>query len=436
MTETIAAVASAAGAAGVAIIRVSGAQAKEVLATVAGGVPPPRQAIVRRLRDPGTDEVLDRGVVLFFPGPASFTGEDVCEFQVHGGRAVVAAVLSAILSVEGVRLARAGEFTHRAFRNGKMDLVEAEGLADLIAAETEAQRRQALRQMEGEASAVYAAWREGLLDAAALLEAAIDFPDEDMPDGLFAGARAGLVALSASMEAMARDADRGSRVRDGLTVVILGPPNAGKSSLINALARREVAIVSSMPGTTRDLVETRLILSGLPVWIADTAGLRETEDGIEAEGIRRARARAGNADIRVWVEPPEGLGHLAADLREDDIVFRNKIDLDGGQRPPLSGALTICGSAAHGEGVARLEAGLAQRVEALTAGGGLVMTRARHREAVEGALEAVRRALSAPLVEAAAEDVRRAVGQLEELIGRLGVDDIYDRVFSRFCIGK
>lgn len=436
MRDTIAAVASAAGAAGVAVIRVSGVRSREVLAAVAGAAPPPRHAVMRRLRDPATREVLDRGLVLYFPGPASFTGEDVAELQIHGGRAVVAAVLSAVLSVEGVRLARAGEFTYQAFQNGRMDLVEAEGLADLIAAETEAQRRQALCQMEGEASAIYAGWREGLLDAAALLEAAIDFPDEDMPDGLFAGARAGLSALSVAMEAMLRDADRGSRVRDGLSVVILGPPNAGKSSLINALARREVAIVSPTPGTTRDLVETRLILAGLPVWIADTAGLRETEDGIEAEGVRRARARAGVADIRIWVEPPEGLGPLAPGVRGDDVVFRNKVDLDSGARPLLSASVVVPGSAALGDGVGDLEAVLAQRVEALTAGGGVVMTQARHREAVAGALEAVRRALSAPLVEAAAEDVRRAVLSLEELIGRVGVEDIYDRVFSRFCIGK
>lgn len=436
MRDTIAAVASAAGAAGVAVLRVSGVRSRDVLAAVAGGAPPPRHAATRRLRDPATGEALDRGLVLFFPGPASFTGEDVAELQVHGGRAVVAAVLAAVLSVEGVRLARAGEFTHRAFQNGKMDLVEAEGLADLIAAETEAQRRQALRQMEGEASAVYAGWREALLDAAALLEAAIDFPDDDMPDGLFAGARAGLETLSVSMDAMLREADRGSRVRDGLGVVILGPPNAGKSSLINALARREVAIVSPTPGSTRDLVETRLILAGLPVWITDTAGLRETEDAIEAEGVRRARARAGVADIRIWVEPPEGLGLLVADVVEDDLVFRNKADLDGGVRPALAGAVVVFGSATRGQGVSELELALERRVEALTAGGGVVMTQARHREAVAGALEAVRGALSAPLVEAAAEDVRRAVRSLEELIGRVGVDDIYDRVFSRFCIGK
>lgn len=436
MTETIAAVASAAGAAGVAVIRISGPACRAVLDAVAGGVPRPRMAALRTLRAPGGDAPLDRGLVLFFPSPGSFTGEDVAELQVHGGRAVVEAVLEAVLAVEGVRPARAGEFTHRAFLNGKMDLIQAEGLADLIAAETQAQRLQALRQMEGEPSALYARWREALLDAAAFLEAAIDFPDEDMPAGLLEDARTLLVPVLEGMRLALADGQRGVRVREGLVVAILGPPNAGKSTLINALARREVAIVSPIAGTTRDVVEARLVLGGAPVWLADTAGLREAVEEIEAEGVRRARARAQAADIRLWVEPPEGLGRLLAEVQDGDLVFRNKTDLDGGVREALHRGESVSGSAATGEGIASLEALLEHRALVLTGGGGAVMTRVRHRDAVAAAADSIVLALEARLVEAAAEGVRIAVLRLEELIGRVGVDDVYDRVFSRFCIGK
>ncbi|MBV1933966.1 MAG: tRNA uridine-5-carboxymethylaminomethyl(34) synthesis GTPase MnmE, partial [Parvibaculaceae bacterium] len=299
--ETIFALSSGRGKAGVAVIRVSGPTAHQAVVALSGRGPgPARQALFRTLRDPQSGETLDQALVLWFAGPASFTGEDCAEFQIHGGPNVVASVLSALGRLDGFRSAQAGEFTRRAVENGKFDLTEAEGIGDLIEAETEAQRRQALQQMSGGLGARCAEWRQRLVKVLAYVEADIDFVDEDdVPEGLSLTVLPFVVALSEEIDALLADGTRGERVREGIEVAIIGPPNAGKSSLLNWLARRDVAIVSEEAGTTRDVVEVRLDLGGMPVILADTAGLRETENAIEKEGVKRALARADTADLTI-----------------------------------------------------------------------------------------------------------------------------------------
>ena len=446
--DTIVALASGAGRAGVAVIRLSGPAAGAALqALAARDLPKPRMAARAAFCDPRTGQSLDDGLALWFPGPASFTGEDVVELQVHGGPAVIAALIDAALSQPGVRPAEPGEFTRRAFENGKLDLAEAEGLADLVDAETEGQRRQALRQRRGALSAVYEGWRGRLIEAAALLEAEIDFPDEDLPGALAQRAGPLLQVLADDMGRHLDDAHRGERIRDGYRIAIIGPPNAGKSSLLNALAQREAAIVSDIPGTTRDVVEVRLVLAGFPVWIADTAGLREAADAIEAEGVRRALARAGEADLRIGVVEAgvDVPGSVSSVLGPADLLVRSKRDLLG---PPASrpSAPELAGetpavqvSAVTGEGLAELEQRLTQRVaEALGREEAPVLTRARHRRLVEEARTALMRAVPALGAgpELAAEDVRVAADQIGRLTGRIDVEDLLDEIFSSFCIGK
>ncbi len=439
--ETIIALASGAGRAGVAVIRLSGPASGAVLEALSGAsLPQPRQASLRALTDPRTRAALDDALLLWFPGPASFTGEDVAELHVHGGPAVIAAVIDAALGVPGVRPAEPGEYTRRAFEHGKLDLAEAEGLADLVDAETEGQRAQALRQRRGALSGLYEGWRGRLIEAAALIEAEIDFPDEDLPGELARRAGPLLEALAADMARHLDDAHRGERVRDGFRIAIIGAPNAGKSSLLNALAQREAAIVSDIPGTTRDVVEVRLTLAGFPVWIADTAGLREAADAIEAEGVRRALARAEEADLRIGVAEARAAipGSVSAVLGPGDLLVRSKADLE---RRPVTpeGAGSVWVSVKTGEGVGELEALLTLRVaKALGAEEAPALTRARHRRLVEAARDALRRAIPAldhgP--ELAAEDVRVAADQIGRLTGRIDVEDLLGEIFSSFCIGK
>lgn len=438
--DTIVALASGAGRAGVAVIRVSGPAAAAVLEALTDRKPPPpRKAARRAFCAPDGGLSLDDGIALWFPAPSSFTGEDVAELQVHGGPAVVAAIIDAALSLPGVRLAEPGEYTRRAFENGKLDLAEAEGLADLVDAETEAQRRQALRQRRGALSAVYDGWRERLIEAAALIEAEIDFPDEELPDALASRAGPILTALAAEMARHLDDAHRGERIRDGYRIAIIGAPNAGKSSLLNALARREAAIVSEIPGTTRDVVEVRLVLGGYPVWIADTAGLREAADAIEAEGVRRALARAEEADLRLAVVEPGGqTGGMTGTLREGDITVLSKADLGAGPTGQ-TGGMTIAVSSTTGTGLPELEALLTARVvDALGREEAPVLTRARHRRLVEEARAALERAVPALKrgPELAAEDVRVAATAIGRLTGRIDVEDLLEEIFSSFCIGK
>jgi len=443
MTATIFALATAPGRAGVAVVRVSGPASGEALtALTRRALPAPRVATLTALRDPGTGEALDDALVLWFSGPRSFTGEDVVELHLHGGRAVVAGVVEALAALPGLRVAEPGEFTRRAFENGKLDLTAAEGLADLVDAETSAQRRQALRQMEGALGRVYESWRLRLTRALAHIEADIDFPDEDLPSGVADAVRPELETLATEIGAHLADGRRGERLREGLHIAIVGAPNAGKSSLLNALARREAAIVSARAGTTRDVIEVHLDLGGFPVVLADTAGLREAAgDEIEEEGIRRARDRAASADLKIAVFDATALPALdTATLALIDggtVVVMNKTDLASAAVESVGGRNALAVSARTGAGLRELESSLAELAGARMAGTGApALTRARHRSALEECREALGRALNAPLPELAAEDVRLASRALGRITGRVDVEDLLDVIFRDFCIGK
>ncbi|MDI1364131.1 MAG: tRNA uridine-5-carboxymethylaminomethyl(34) synthesis GTPase MnmE [bacterium] len=447
MTRTIFAPATAAGRSAVAVVRVSGPATREVVATLAGKVPPPRQAGLRRLRHDGVE--LDEALVLFFQGPASYTGEDCAEFHVHGGRAVVESVLEALTAL-GLSLAEPGEFTRRAFENGKLDLAQAEGVADLIDAETEGQRRQALGQIGGALSQRYERWRDLLVHALAMLEAAVDFPDEDLPEEVAARARPGLQVLRAEIGAALADASRGRRVRDGYRIALVGAPNAGKSTLLNGLAQREAAIVTEIAGTTRDIIEVPLVLAGYRVLLADTAGLRATGDAIEAEGVRRARAWAAEADLRIWVVDGQHVKQLGGEgedlLIAGDWVVINKLDIaDSTDVFEAQGVYEARGLAVErlsARSVADIET-LRDRlsshvVSALSGSEFPAATRLRHAERLGEARGYLDRALSdvGLAVELAAEDVRLAARALSKITGRIDAEDVLDRVFSSFCIGK
>jgi tRNA modification GTPase len=394
-------------------------------------------ASLRRLRAPGSAELLDQALVLWFPGPRSYTGEDSAELHLHGGPAVIAGVAEALVAL-GARPAEPGEFTRRAFLNGRMDLTEAEGIADLVAAETAAQRRQALRQAEGALGRLYAGWAEWLTRLLAHQEAAIEFEMDDLPTDLGDQARQGAAALGAEIAAHLADGGRGERLREGLAIAILGAPNAGKSSLLNALAGRDAAIVSARAGTTRDVVEARIELGGVPVTLADTAGLREASDEIEAEGVRRALHRAESADLVIAVfaadAPPDA--ETLSKVTPETLVVANKIDL---ALPPatLAGLTPLPVSARTGEGLPVLREALA---EAAAARAGLTeapaLTRPRHRAALQEALTRLREAEAAPLPELAAESLRTALTAIGRITGRVGVEQVLDVVFGDFCIGK
>jgi len=458
--DTIFALASAPGRAGIAMLRLSGPGVRETLDAIVGQVPAPRYAARVRFRDPATGETIDDGIALFFPAPHSYTGEDVAEFHIHGGRAIVAALLEALGRRPHHRLAEAGEFTRRAFENGKLDLTEAEAVADLVEAETSAQRRQALRQLEGALGRLYEDWRARLLRALARVEAEIDFPEEGLPPEIWSGVRREVAALAAEIAAHLADGRRGERLHDGVSVAIIGAPNVGKSSLLNALARRDVAITSAIAGTTRDVIEARLDLGGYPVLVADTAGLRDSDDSIEAEGVRRARARAAAADLRLIVldasrpQQPMASGGLVAALPDSPaggladaaaIVVVNKIDvmpdanLAWADRvaAEIGAGLALRLSVATGVGMAelieRLTAEVAKRIGAP---GAPVITRARHRTALTRCGEALARFSLASLPELAVEDLRQAVRALGRITGRVDVEDMLDIIFLEFCIGK
>jgi tRNA modification GTPase len=446
--DTICAQASGAGRAAIAVIRISGPATGEILRALCG-LPAARHASLRTIRDPRTETLLDRGLVLWFPAPASFTGEDMAELHVHGGRAVVANVLDAALSIDDVRLAEPGEFAARAFENGKIDLTEVEGLADLINAETDAQARQALAQAGGSLRRLYESWRGKLLRAQALAEAGLDFADEaDVAANVTTNVGAIVAELILQISNHLADR-RGERLRDGFRVVIVGAPNAGKSSLLNALARRDVAIVSEEAGTTRDIIEVHLDLDGLPVILTDTAGLREASGKVEVEGIRRALARVEAANLVVWLidakkpvsAPPEPL----ARGRVPFLAVRNKIDLApvGAAEGISLSAKTgegegISLSAKTGEGIDRLVAELKARArEALVAGAeSPAVTRARHRAELEGALAALERSRTAGPPELKAEELRIAARHLGRLTGNIDVEEVLGAIFSEFCIGK
>lgn len=436
---TIFAPATATGRAALAVLRVSGPQAAVAVRALTGREPPePRQATLRRLHDPATGEAVDQALLLWFPGPRSETGEDLLEIQHHGGHAVLAALLAVLGRIPGFRPAAAGEFTRRAFLNGKLDLTAAEGLADLVDATSRAQASQALRQLDGELGRLYGGWRERLLTALALIEAEIDFaPDEEVPDAMLARVLPDLRRLEAELSAHLADDHRGERLRAGVTVAVIGPPNVGKSSLVNLLARRDVAIVTAIAGTTRDVIEVQLELGGVPVTLLDTAGLCDTDDPIEAEGVARARQRAELADLRLYVVDA---GAPAPLIPMDDrtILVGNKVDI-ALDVPRTAGSIGI--SCRTGAGIAALVAQLTERAAALVATGEApLLTRARHREAVATAGAALARfgavATSGGELALLAEDLRVAAGALGRITGAVGTEDVLDRIFATFCIGK
>lgn len=405
----------------VTVLRLSGTGSLAVVEALAGTLPAPRRAGLRRLRHGGT--ILDEALVLVFPGPESFTGEDSAEVSLHGGRAVLAAV-SAALTDLGARPAEPGEFSRRAFENGRFDLLQAEAMADLIAAETEAQRLQALSGADALHTAC-TGWRERLRQVMAQQEALIDFPDEDLPPEVEAALLSGIEDLRDEMLAALHAAPAAERLREGLEFVILGPPNAGKSTLLNALAGEEVAIVSDTPGTTRDAVGVRVDLGGVPVHLTDTAGLRETADSIEAEGVRRAQARAAKADFLLLVAGP-GEDFAAAPEGVPAMRLRTKADLDG------HGV-----SARTGAGMAGLRAKLAETARELTdTKGAAILARPRQIACVRDTAEALSRAVELPEPELRGEELRLAAAALARLVGGIAVEEVLDAVFSGFCIGK
>ena len=432
-TDTIFALASGQGRAAVAIIRLSGPASRNALKALAGVVPLPRRATLATLRDPVTGAPLDRGLGLFFPAPHSFTGEDCAELQVHGGRAVVGAVLKALSGVPDCRLAEPGEFTRRAFLNGKLDLAAVEGLADLIDAETEAQRRQAFRQLEGHLGVWVEERRSALVGALALAEAAIDFTDEE-DTGDQAATLAGLEAAKIAQD-IRHELSRpqaGERIREGFVVTIAGPPNAGKSTLLNALARRNAAIVSPNAGTTRDPIEVDLDLGGFAVVLIDTAGIRDTSDLVEQEGVARAKARAASADLVLWLQPAQEVPTPPLSDYARLWTIGTKADL----APPASGFDAVI-SVETGLGVD----GLLQRVRDLVGaellgGETALVTRVRHRRALERAVQALGRADQQVEPELLAEELRAANSALGQITGTIGVEDILGAIFARFCIGK
>jgi len=434
--QTIFALSSGRPPSAIAIVRVSGPQAGAALNNLAGRIPAARKATRALLRD-ATGQAIDDAVVLWFPGPASATGEDVAELHVHGGRAVLASLFASLSTIENLRAAEPGEFTRRAFENGKLDLTEAEGLDDLIHADTDRQRRQALRQLKGMLGDKARDWRAAIIEASALIEAGIDFSDEgDVPAELIAPALGKVKVLLAEIKDVLAAQGKAERLRDGLVVAIAGSPNVGKSTLMNQLARREVAIVSPHAGTTRDVIEVELDLDGYPVTVIDTAGIRETDDPVEQEGVRRARARAADADLVLWLADTDAgpIGHQG-----DAPVWlvRNKIDLGVGGMARAEHEFRI--SAARGDGLADLVDALvrfAQDFFGSTEGG--LIARERQRQLLSDTVMALERSLVAigQGEELAAEDLRSAAHSLGRLLGRVDVEDVLDVIFREFCIGK
>lgn len=441
--ETIYALATPPGKSGVAVVRISGERAKAALTAICSGhLPVRRLAAVRSLHHPLTGLKIDQALVLWFEGPNSFTGEDVAELHLHGSRAVVKSVLDALGAVPGLRLAEPGEFSRRAFLNGKMDLTEAEGIADLIDAETEAQARQALRQMSGELKNLYEDWRAQIIGCMAKLEAYIDFPDEPLPPKLEQEITHDIAALKASLERHLADNRRGERLREGARIAIIGAPNAGKSSLLNHLSRRDIAIVSPLPGTTRDALEAHLDIGGYPVTLIDTAGIRTTDDAIESEGVTRALRHAGDADITLVLLDGETYPAIPSHIEPhlsggQNLVAVTKSDI----AKPIEKSREFYPISAHsGSGIDALLTDITARLDTLMSPGDAPqITRARHRQQAEAASSALALFLEntagAP-IELRAELLRQAATSLGHITGTIDVEDVLDKLFSSFCIGK
>ncbi len=432
--DTVLAPATAPGRAAIGILRVSGPQSAALCLAVTGRPPPPpRRASLRRLRDPRTGDAIDEGLVVWFPAPGSYTGEDMLELQHHGSPAVARTLIEACLSLPWIRPALPGELTRRAFLAGRMDLTQAEAIADLVEATTRAQARQAMRQLDGELGRLCERWRGRLLDGLAQAEAEIDFgaDGDGVPSGLIDGLRELAASVASEIGHVLATARCGERLREGFVVAVIGEPNVGKSSLVNAIARRDVAIVTPMPGTTRDVIEVAIDLDGLPVTLLDTAGLRETSDPVEAEGVARARRRAAEADLRLMIVDRDDAAGVMADA--DTVVVRSKVDL-----APSSGS-NLAVSSVTGEGLDRLLEMIAGRLRRAGAEGAAVVTRERHRLALAEAVETLRHFLDGMghiEPDLLAEDVRLAAAAVGKVTGRVGIEEILDRIFSRFCIGK
>jgi len=447
MADTIFALSTLPGRAGVAMIRISGPEASAaLLSLIQVNMPPARQAALSNLCVPGTDEIIDQAIVLFFPAPHSFTGEDVVELHCHGSRAVIDRLLEVLSGLTGLRMATPGEFTRRAFENGKMDLTQVEGLSDLISADTEQQRRQAQRQLSGALGALYEDWRQTLIRSLAYLELSVEFPDEDTPDETRAQVLPQLTALQTAITQHLTEAPRAERLREGIRIVLAGAPNSGKSTLLNVLARRDVAIVSDEAGTTRDVLEVHLDLEGIPVILTDTAGLRGAAKGVEKEGVNRARARLAEADLRIAVI--DGHDPLSSDhnseISDPSAIVLTKTDLNPAGRLPewaLSLDVPLLPlSAKTGEGVEALVSYLIEQAKSLA---GMTAapsaTRLRHRRELMICRMNLSRFLDATpdhLPELAAEDIRVAIQALGRITGRVDVEDLLDVIFRDFCIGK
>ncbi|MBK8173939.1 MAG: tRNA uridine-5-carboxymethylaminomethyl(34) synthesis GTPase MnmE [Rhodospirillales bacterium] len=443
VSDTIFALATVPGRSGVAIVRVSGCRAKESLQRLTGRtVWSPRRAVRVRLQD-GHGLGIDDALALWFPGPASYTGEDVGELHVHGGRAVIDAILEVLGCDEGLRVAEPGEFTRRAFENGKLDLTQVEAVADLVAAETTAQRRQALQQLEGGLGALYQAWRSRILQALAHLEASIDFADEELPEGLEEEVRREAAQLAREISEHLKGARRGERIRLGFSVVLAGAPNVGKSSLLNCLAHRDAAIVDAEAGTTRDVVSVAMEIHGYPVVVSDTAGLRVSQSRIEREGVRRARTAIERADLVVAVFDggrwPELDDETMGVLDDKALVVINKMDVCPAALPEMIGGRRVWGgvSARTGEGIGDLVETLGRRLgEEFGGGGGATPSRSRHRDGLQACKAALMRSGDATDVEIVAEELRLAASALGRITGRIGVEDVLEVIFAEFCIGK
>ncbi|MCZ0811286.1 tRNA uridine-5-carboxymethylaminomethyl(34) synthesis GTPase MnmE [Roseovarius sp. EGI FJ00037] len=427
--DTIYALSTAQGKAGVAVIRVSGPLAFDTCRALAGDVPPPRIASLRDLRD-GTGTRLDQALVLIFSENHSFTGESTVEFQTHGSTAVVAALLDALSGIDGLRAAEPGEFTRRALENGQLDLAQVEGLADLIDAETESQRRQALRVLSGDLGRRAETWRQSLIRAAALIEATIDFADEDVPVDVAPEVTALVEGVITDLTREIAGVGTAERIRSGFEVAIVGAPNVGKSTLLNALAGRDAAITSEYAGTTRDVIEVRMDLAGLPVTLLDTAGLRDTDDAVESIGIERARSRAALADLRVFLVEDGTSPEIPPEI--DDIVLRAKGDRLTDPSDAISGKT--------GLGLSDLIARITRVLSARASNAGIA-TRNRHKQAMERGLAALEAALSLlpqgeDTAELAAEELRTAIRALDSLVGRIDIENVLDEIFASFCLGK
>jgi len=437
--ETIYALASGAGVSGVAVIRVSGCKSYEILSRLTGQTKHKPRYAARSIFYNSEGDKIDDGLSIWFPSPASFTGEDVFELHIHGGVACIAAIMDRLSKFDGIRLANPGEFTRRAFDNGKLDLTEVEALSDLISSETELQRKQAMRQLQGSFGSVCEELREEVLRILARIEAWIDFPDEELPPNLFLETKKNIQRFDKKVAKFLKHNNSGERVREGLTVSILGAPNVGKSTLLNTLAGRQAAIVSEKAGTTRDIIEVRCNIGGVPVTFADSAGLRETSDEIEEEGVVRALALSERSDLCIFLQSPDcrqvnfrKIISGSGKPREKFLLIQNKIDIEQNQEN-----VDVAISLKTEENLDFLFKTLQSWVtKFIPDTASVVLTRKRHREALEQCSAALKRAASASAIELIAEDLRRSAHSIGRITGRFDVEDILDRIFDEFCIGK